>query len=95
MLLKICSSPFIFIVLSELFSSEVERDDFIKNTMADLEIGGPSGLLSAALQLPYTADPGTPLTEWLLRDIVKDPSGAVLTYADLPPLDAANLFDHS
>jgi hypothetical protein len=63
--------------------------------MADIEIGGPPGLLPVTLQLPYAADPGT-LTEWfLLRDTAREPVGAVLTYARLPLLDAANLFDCS
>ena len=62
--------------------------------MADLEIGGPPGLLPVALQLPYAADPGT-LTEWLLRDTAREPAGAILKmtkavtaqYANLPPSD--------
>ena len=66
--------------------------------MADLEIGGPPGLLPVAPQLPYAADPGT-LTEWLLRDTAREPAGAVLKTmkavttqnANLPPLDA---YDH-
>jgi hypothetical protein len=65
--------------------------------MADLsiEIRGPPGLLSVTLQLPYAANPGT-LTEWLLRDTVREPgAGAVLIYARLSPLDADNLFDRS
>ena len=62
--------------------------------MADIEIGGPSGLLPVTLQLSYAADPDT-LTEWLLRDTAREPAGTVLTYARLPPLDAANLFDRS
>ena len=46
--------------------------------MADIEIGGPPGLLPVALQLPYyAADPDT-LTEWLLRDTAREPAGAVL-----------------
>ena len=62
--------------------------------MTDIEIGGPPGLLPVTLQLSYAADPGT-LAEWLLRDTAREPAGAVLTYAHLTPLDAANLFDRS
>ena len=83
------------------FSLKVERYEFINKKMADLEIGGPPGLLPVALvQLPYAADPGT-LTEWLLRDTAREPVGAVLKvmkavtaqYADLSPLDADNYKD--
>ena len=70
--------------------------------MADLEIGGPPGLLPIAPQLSFfAADPGTLTTEWLLRDTAREPAGAVLKtmkaviaqYANLPPLDANDHMD--
>jgi hypothetical protein len=57
------------------FSLLFERNRFIKQTMANIEIGGPPGLQPVALQLPYAADPGT-LTEWLLRDTAREPASS-------------------
>jgi hypothetical protein len=64
--------------------------------MANIEIGGPPGLLPVALQLPYAADLGT-LTEWLLREpvgiVLKMMKAVTTQYENLPPSDEDDHMD--